>query len=450
MARQASAAVRIPVAQQAEIVRASEKDRQVCDELAQVILDLWRSGATLLRPLSRLSRGRFVRQRQARSTLSTAAARQVQTSLPAVVQRLLAQQASADQTEQWEPLGSAPSLHQVVADLLFFWSTIGSGRQTPGEEYCDLFECTYVSGERSRIEPLSWRQRAVQILVYAGLRARQLLLYWLRYALRSMDRQLRQRAVFGRALSAETRSRLQRYFRLFDTWLVRCFAAELGDRPSIAFWLQWLARLHLALFYLSGRYYEVAKRLARVRLVHIGRSRAYSPRYDALGLVIVLQLIFEPIDMLLQRPSWRQGLRSFFMSTVAILRQLRDIICSRTGQLIGQQSNEADLFKAGTLSEASHSERTGTRSVSSVGVATGKPPLVGRQRAEPSVTENEQTGARHRCVLCLDRCRDPTCAACGHVFCWVCILDWVRQQHSCPVCRSAARLTDLVCLSGLG
>lgn len=450
MAPEASPAVRIPVAKQAEIVRASEKDRQVREELAQALGDLWHASRAIAWPLSRLNRQRWLRQLPSSSTATAVPQRQVQTSLPAVVQRMLAEQASAEQLGRWEPLGTAPSPLHLAADLLFYWSTVGRRRQTPGEEYCDLFECAYVPGDRIRIQPLSWRQRVVQVLTYAGLYSHQLVLYWFRIGLRHLDGQLCHSALFKRILSGERRARLQSCLRLFDSWLGRWFVTQHAGRSAITFWLQWLARLHLALFYLYGRYYEVAKRLAGVRLVHIGRSRAYSPRYDALGLLIVLQLLLEPIDALLQRPLWRQRIYALVEGAASAMQRLRETLHGRVHLLIGEPSNEPNSNKRCSLQDRRCVERVHRTTGSLEDSQARKQLLIANQPSKPPVSMDEQQATRYRCVLCLDRCNHPTCTACGHVFCWICILDWVRQQHTCPVCRSAAQMTDLVCLSGLG
>jgi peroxin-10 len=45
---------------------------------------------------------------------------------------------------------------------------------------------------------------------------------------------------------------------------------------------------------------------------------------------------------------------------------------------------------------------------------------------------------QRKCTLCLEELKDPAATQCGHVFCWTCIGDWVREKPECPLCRRAA------------
>jgi peroxin-10 len=44
-------------------------------------------------------------------------------------------------------------------------------------------------------------------------------------------------------------------------------------------------------------------------------------------------------------------------------------------------------------------------------------------------------GQNRKCTLCLEELKDPSVVGCGHVFCWTCIGDWVKEKPECPLCR---------------
>lgn len=64
----------------------------------------------------------------------------------------------------------------------------------------------------------------------------------------------------------------------------------------------------------------------------------------------------------------------------------------------------------------------------------------------PTELDNTQESYASACPLCLSRCHHATSIACGHVFCWKCIAEWVQEKAECPLCRTETKLQDLVCI----
>lgn len=50
------------------------------------------------------------------------------------------------------------------------------------------------------------------------------------------------------------------------------------------------------------------------------------------------------------------------------------------------------------------------------------------------------------CVLCMDVRSDASVIRCGHVFCYDCILNWLKTKNECPVCRDPAKPSNVVFL----
>lgn len=64
-----------------------------------------------------------------------------------------------------------------------------------------------------------------------------------------------------------------------------------------------------------------------------------------------------------------------------------------------------------------------------------------------SANENRhQTESTMKCILCLENRLDLTTTPCGHLFCWSCILDWIKFKKTCPVCREAITNSSVIFL----
>eukprot|EP00274_Cyanoptyche_gloeocystis_P003829 CAMPEP_0196662448 /NCGR_PEP_ID=MMETSP1086-20130531/48740_1 /TAXON_ID=77921 /ORGANISM="Cyanoptyche gloeocystis , Strain SAG4.97" /LENGTH=283 /DNA_ID=CAMNT_0041997837 /DNA_START=33 /DNA_END=883 /DNA_ORIENTATION=- len=144
---------------------------------------------------------------------------------------------------------------RLLADALFFGLTTLSGRQTLGEEYCDILQVT------GNNELPSTKRRA--LLVSLDVVGSFLL---------SLAPHLRVRL---------TTSRPRR------TRLSSVVAATLASVPLLS---MLLTRAHLAFFYSTGLYYEIVKRLAGIKYICATRLPRPRDRYTPLALVAALEL----------------------------------------------------------------------------------------------------------------------------------------------------------------
>ena len=168
------------------------------------------------------------------------------------------------------------------------------------------------------------------------------------------------------------------------------------------------SQLHLVAFYLWGRYYEIHKRVAGIRLVSLAGSEGRPNRlsYRVLGQLLLLQLgVGAGIH------AWRLW---------------------KHDDEEGRSAGSDDAF-------ASISGLDSNSVLSAGGVEV---PTRGTQ-------QNEETSSAS-CMLCLSPVDDPAAPPCGHVFCWECIIGWLQRKEECPVCRQAALPQQVLCLYRLG
>ena len=53
--------------------------------------------------------------------------------------------------------------------------------------------------------------------------------------------------------------------------------------------------------------------------------------------------------------------------------------------------------------------------------------------------EKNEKKSLFECTICLGFPTDPVATSCGHVFCWICIKNWLgkgKSVYECPVCKN--------------
>ncbi|PTB65424.1 hypothetical protein BBK36DRAFT_1135797 [Trichoderma citrinoviride] len=324
----------------------------------------------------------------------------------------------------------APEL-RTAASLLYFGLTTLPGHRTLGEEYCDLVQVD--AGPRgARLVSLpSLPSRAAYIagtiiLPYLasralpGLRAGLRRLIDRRLAALRQQQQQQQHNKDGGGTTRQVR-------------VLEYLSAHLSSLTSAAPF----QAVVLALFYFNGTYYELTKRLLSLRYVFTRTVPDTPDRagYELLGVLLVIQMAVQAF----------LHVRDTFSSVSASSQRER----------LGFHAGELDVSLSHNNSYSASNNDLLLSGVGTVGpqatkvdiATTTHTPVSGVPRFH---LENESTmgyikGSQQRkCTLCLEEMKDPAATQCGHVFCWECIGDWVREKPECPLCRREAMVQHIL------
>lgn len=244
----------------------------------------------------------------------------------------------------------------ALGHVCYLYLTTGSGFQTLGEEYCSVIQ---LDKKTSRIPSTQKRQLLVLLACfgpYIGDKSLVLLQSCLNYS-RGVN-------TGEQVMSDELLDFLRKLFTV-------------------------VSRMHLALFYFQGTFYEVAKRIMGVRYMLLRdflKDSSARTSYKLLSLLLGVQLLVTAPCLLHQ-----------------LFKSMRTL---RRGQL--------------SASLCSEKEDTSTSL-----------PIAGIRN-------------KLKCPLCLNGVSHVTATACGHMFCWHCIIDWCATKPECPVCRDAISPSRLI------
>ena len=305
---------------------------------------------------------------------------------------------------------------QTFSELLYLGLTTFIGNRTLGEEYCDILQ---VEDDTLKLADVSRRTGYILTSV--------LLPY-------GMGRML---PSFRNRIRINIESNLQRLSRRkkensFSYKIQSYFLEHLSNITS-----PYPTHLiTLTIFYFSGAYYQLSKRIFGLRYIFTKRVDPSEARvgYEVLGVLLLLQMTLQTYLHL------QSTVNTFAVADATTLAG--ESLITNGGVEFSLDPN-ADITSSKFLSNSSISQISAT----SVGKFTCTEVL-----SDPRYDLRENVkllgwikGKQQRkCTLCLEELKDPSLVLCGHVFCWACIRDWVREKPECPLCRRQALIQHIL------
>lgn len=302
-----------------------------------------------------------------------------------------------------------------LTELLYFSLTTAIGNRTLGEEYCDLVQ---LEDDTLRLPAITRR---------VGYILSSILVPWtLQRFLPSFRQRVRSR--LERSIARQQLRETQQASLLHKSPLSsnkkKPFFTKLRVQQYILEHLDSITSLNpiyalsIATFYFTGSYYHLSKRLWRLRYVFTKKIEDNEQRigYEVLGVLMVLQIAV-------------QG----FLHV----------------RKISQSMNEDESQAA----EAGEKPSEGGALLGSIQNPSAVPLLPASAARydldeDPGAVAWIPDGQQRKCTLCLEAFKDPSVTTCGHVFCWVCVRDWVREKPECPLCRQDVLLSKVLPLRG--
>lgn len=307
---------------------------------------------------------------------------------------------------------------RTFTELLYFGLTTLVGNRTLGEEYCDIIQ---ISDASLRLPPFCRRAGYILSTVL------------LPYTLTKFLPAFRNRVRLKLEANLQQKSNVSNvsFVQLLQSYLLNNLSNITSPSPIYA--------LTLSIFYFTGSYYHLSKRFFGLRYIFTKRPVPSDQRvgYEVLGVLLVLQMAVQGwlhLFSTLKTPTLSPAATGTLSE--------RNAIFSR----VATNLNHQNPLKSNNIVLA-HEHRSQSRLE-----ATTHTPILGdhpRYDLQDGAMMGWIDGQQQRkCTLCLEELKDPSVTTCGHVFCWTCVGDWIREKPECPLCRQGVLAQHVLPLRG--
>ncbi|RMZ91245.1 hypothetical protein DV736_g1543, partial [Chaetothyriales sp. CBS 134916] len=286
---------------------------------------------------------------------------------------------------------SAATSH--LSELLYLCLTTLLGNRTLGEEYCDVIQ---VDANTLRAPILPQRVSYILSVVFTP--------WVLGLTLPALRRRLR-------AKLEHNLNRFKARLKPTDRPPLSCRIQEyLLSHLDTLTSLSPIYAVSLATFYFTGSFYHISKRLTNLRYIFTKQIGPDEQRegYEVLGVLMVAQLSVQ--------------LALHVRETILASKDAQKAISSLAP---ADPVPGADLGLSGTTPNLSQNISTPILEEPSVNLL------------DPDTMRWIPDAQQRKCTLCLEPFKDLSVTTCGHVFCWECVQDWIKEKAECPLCRQA-------------
>ena len=210
--------------------------------------------------------------------------------------------------------------------------------------------------------------------------------------------------------------------------------------------IKWFLRLHLALFYWNGTYPTIAHRLAGAKIRDNVAPHSHLPFSPMMGAIVANRPNYKPIAVLivLQALSALGQATAEALIEVAHSFQIRFFRWRQRRRMQRQGLGDSSLLSTTNLGRAEYIDLIEER-------VPSKATLLSRDAiqsiaASRSKEQRQPKTEIQQCGICLNPRTNPAApSACGHVFCWNCVLHWVSNVRAeCPICRADTLPQDIL------